>query len=153
MIRIMNIMVELIQLILSVKAHCRRPSPLLLSIKSLHPSPSLPPYRPVAPPPTHTLSLIAIVFLCVSGSLWMEWRCPGQTYASAATEWLSMRETNTTSPTHRGTASVSVAALRLRARIDPRHYCLTITRMIPANFSISIGESYDYAASQRARYQ
>lgn len=143
----MNMMVELIQLILTADVLLLS----FLSIMSLRPSHSSLPVAP--PPPTHTLSLMAIVFLCVSGSLWMEWRCPGQTCASAATEWLNMSETNTTSPTHRGTASVSAAALRLRARIDPRLYCLTITRMIPANFSISIGESYDYAASQRARYQ
>lgn len=52
MIRIMNIMVELIQLILSVKARCRRPS-LLLSIKSLRPSRPLRPCLPASPTHTH----------------------------------------------------------------------------------------------------
>lgn len=56
--------------------------------------------------PPHTVSLVS---LCVSGSRWTGWRCPDRTYASAATEWLNMRETNTTSPTHRGTASLSPA--------------------------------------------
>lgn len=94
-----------------------------------------------------------LFFLCVSGSRWTGWRCPGQTYASAATEWLNMRETNTTSPTHRGTASVSGAAPRLRVPIDPRRCCLTITQMILAVVSIPGGESFDYAALQRVHYQ
>lgn len=123
-----------------VKLHCRRSNPLPFSAL---PSPMLP----------HTLYLRALVFLCVSGSRWTGWRCPGQTYASAATEWLNMRETNTTSPTHRGTVSVSRAAPRLRVPIDPRRCCLTITQMILATVSISVGESFDYAALQRVHYQ
>lgn len=116
-----------------VNPHCRRSNPLPFS--------ALP-----SPFPPHTLYLRALVFLCLSGSRWTEWRCPGQTYASAATEWLNMRETNTTSPTHRGTASVSGAAPRLRVPIDPRRCCLTITQMILAAVSVSVGESFDYAA-------
>lgn len=65
-----------------------------------------------------SLPLIDIVSVCVAGSLWMGWRCPGQTFASAATEWLNTRETNTTSPTHRGTASLSKLVLWLYIRID-----------------------------------
>lgn len=63
MIRIMNIMVDLIQLVLSVKAHCRRPSPLLLSIKSLRLSPSLPPSL-LPPPHTHALPNSYCISVC-----------------------------------------------------------------------------------------
>lgn len=63
-------------------------------------------------------SLMDIVSQCVAGSLWMGWRCPGQTFASADTEWLNTRETNTTSPTHRGTASLSKLVLCLYIQIN-----------------------------------
>lgn len=46
----------------------------------------------------------ACYHVCVAGSLWTGWRCPDRTCASAATEWLNTRETNTTSPTRKGTA-------------------------------------------------
>lgn len=65
-----------------------------------------------------SLSLTDIVSLCVAESLWTGWRCPGQTFASAATEWLNTRETNTTSPTRRGTASLSGLVLRPPVWID-----------------------------------
>ena len=69
-----------------------------------------------------SLPLIDMLSVCVAGSLWTGWRCPGQTFASAATEWLNTRETNTTSPTHRGTASLSELVPRLYIGIDPTAY-------------------------------